>query len=638
MNIRVALIVLAIGSCCLAQRASAVDLATAFGARESIESISLSPSGGRIAYVAPRQGQGSALYVVDLASGQSRLTTAVDGEKQRLGDCGWVSNDRLVCTVFALRRVQAAVGGTRRFVAIDHDGSDVVTLGDRDSETRYGAALSRVMRWQTDRPETVLMMNGTGVARIDTRSNRVEIVEDPITYAVDFLSDSRGRVRFHGAQRIMGETRMDSDKIDYRYRPSGSTSWQSFGVYNFMTRQGMNPLAIDAEGDAVFVLDKLNGRTALYRVALDGSRRRELVLSHKEVDVDDVVTLGRGGRVVGATYATEARKVVYFDATLRRLAEQLAKGLPNLPLVRFVGASNDESILLIWAGSDRDPGRYYTYRKDTRRLNEIMLARPQLEGIQLAEVRPIQFPAADGTLIPGYLTLPPAGAGGPLSAIVIPHGGPGSRDEWGFDWLAQYFAHRGFAVLQPNFRGSSGYGDEWFQRNGYQAWRTAIGDVADAGRWLVREGIANPSKLAIVGWSYGGYAALQSAVVEPDLFRAIVAVAPVTDLNRLREEYRGWSDFRLMRDFIGTGPHVREGSPAQNARLIRAPVLLFHGDHDSNVDVDQSRFMHDQLRSAGRHSELVVFRGLDHNLEDSEARAQMLRQTDAFIRRSLDLH
>jgi dipeptidyl aminopeptidase/acylaminoacyl peptidase len=365
--------------------------------------------------------------------------------------------------------------------------------------------------------------------------------------------------------------------------------------------------------------------------------RRELLVSHDSVDVDGLLRLGRRGRVIGATYATETRQFVYFDPQLRELAAQLSRVLPQLPLIRFVGASDDESTLLVWAGSDRDPGRYYTYTRADRRLNEIMLARPQLEGVALAEVRPVRFPAADGTPIPGYLTLPPGREARGLPAIVLPHGGPAARDEWGFDWLAQYFANRGYAVLQPNFRGSAGYGDYWFQRNGFQYWRTAVGDVNDAGRWLVAQGIADPARLAVVGWSYGGYAALQSAVLDAGLYKAIVAIAPITDLNLLREESRGWSDFRLVRDFVGSGATVREGSPAQNAAAIRAPVLLFHGDLDTNVDIRHSRMMHDRLRDSDRASELVVLPGLDHQIEDSEARAQMLRRIDAFLRTSLGI-
>src|SRR3546814_16872493 len=122
----------------------------------------------------------------------------------------------------------------------------------------------------------------------------------------------------------------------------------------------------------------------------------------------------------------------------------------------------------------------------------------------------------------------------------MPHGGPASRDQWGFDWLTQFFVNRGYAVLQPNYRGSTGYGDDWFNDNAWHSWKTAIGDVNDAGRWLVKQGIADPAKLAIVGWSHGGYAALQSNVLDPALFHAVVAVAPVTDLGLLRAAHTGY--------------------------------------------------------------------------------------------------
>ena len=622
------------------------DPAALFGARESIEGISLSPDGRRIAYLAPHQGQGSRLFTVDLTTGASVQTTAVDGRSQRLGGCGWATSDRLVCSVFTLRRSGPEIASASRFVALDPDGSHVVTLGEGDRSTGRGAGLERVIDRWAGRDGALLFSShlaatagrssgGFGVVRIDTRTNAVDVVVRPTPFGVEFLSDGRGQPRLFGSRRVRGATGMATGEIEYRYRRGGSDDWEVFGVYNTSTREGMNPLAVDGERDVAYVLEKLDGRAALYRVSLDGSMRREMLVSHPSVDVDGVLRLGRRGRVVGATYATETRQFVYFDPELRTLAAGLSRALPQLPLIRVVGASDDESVLLIWAGSDRDPGRYYTYAREGRRLNEIMLARPQLEGVTLAEVRPVRIPAGDGTSVPGYLTLPPGRDQRGLPAIVLPHGGPASRDEWGFDWLAQYFANRGYAVLQPNFRGSAGYGDAWFQRNGFQSWRTAVGDVNDAGRWLVAEGIADPARLAVVGWSYGGYAALQSPVLDAGLYRAIVAIAPVTDLNLLREEARGWSDFRLMREFVGSGATVREGSPAQNAAAIRAPVLLFHGDLDTNVDIRHSRMMHDRLRDAGRASELVVLPNLDHQIEDSEARAQMLRRIDAFLRASL---
>jgi dipeptidyl aminopeptidase/acylaminoacyl peptidase len=358
----------------------------------------------------------------------------------------------------------------------------------------------------------------------------------------------------------------------------------------------------------------------------------ELVYANDQVDVDDVVRIRRGGPVIGVTFAEEGRRTIYFDTGYGQLARSLAQALPTLPIISFVGSNRDGNRLLIFAGNDSDPGRYYVYDRAAGSLAEIMLARPELEGVRLASVRPISYAARDGTRVPGYLTLPPGRdeARG-LPAVVLPHGGPEARDEWGFDWLAQFFANQGYAVLQPNFRGSSGYGDAWNARNGFQGWRTSIGDITDGARWLVAEGIADPRRMAIVGWSYGGYAALQAGVTEPDMFRAIVAVAPVTDLNLLKEDARNYAHHRLVSDFVGSGPHVEQGSPLRNAQHIGAPVLLFHGTRDINVGVRHSQRMHRALEAAGKRSDFIQFEGLEHDLDDSRARSDMLARTAEFL-------
>ena len=250
----------------------------------------------------------------------------------------------------------------------------------------------------------------------------------------------------------------------------------------------------------------------------------------------------------------------------------------------------------------------------------------------------VSYPSGDGVMIPAYLTLPPGkeNAHG-LPAIVLPHGGPNSRDEWGFDWLPQFYAHRGYAVLQPQFRGSAGYGDAWFQQNGFRSWRAAIDDVLAAGRWLVKEGIADPSQLGIQGWSYGGYAALQSAAVDPSLYKAVVAVAPVTDLPAFVEDHREFEDFVLVRNFVREGPHTHDGSPIEHVKNIKIPVLLFHGTNDRNVSYQQSKLLAEKLQSAGGGVELVTFMDLDHQLDDASARAELLRRSDEFLRSTFQL-
>jgi dipeptidyl aminopeptidase/acylaminoacyl peptidase len=636
------------------------DPPAAFGVRERVLDISMSPGGSKIAFITPGPGQSTVLYTVDAAGGTPPVrAVAADGRPERLSQCGWVSEQRLICTIyFVIENIvpNQPIDGTR-LVALNADGSGAKLLSRRTGANDLYLATGggEVIDWLPGSDGEVLMgrtyvpesrigsrfeekRKGYAVDRIDTESLDSKMVEQPDDHAGGYISDGRGNVRIKGTYDIAGATGYVSGKLNYFYRTKSSRDWKPLSNYNVNTFEGLRPVAVDPTLDIAYGFRRDSaGREVLVSVALDGSKRETVVFAHPQVDVDSTLRIGRAQRVVGATFATDRRQAVFFDPQLAALGRSLSKALPGLPLVSFLDSSEDESKLLLFAGSDTDPGRYYVFDKKTKTLNEIMLSRPELENAQLAAMKPVTYKAADGTEVPAYLTLPPGSSGKGLPAIVMPHGGPSARDEWGFDWLAQYFASRGYAVLQPNYRGSAGYGDAWYQKNGFQSWRSAIGDVNDAGRWLVAQGIADPGKLAIFGWSYGGYAALQANVVDPNLFKAAVAVAPVTDLATMIQDSLYWSNYRLVRNFIGTGPHLREGSPAQNAGKIVAPVLLFHGDRDMNVGVRQSRIMADRLKDSGRPAELVVYPNLDHYLEDGTARTDMLRRTDAFLRQALKL-
>lgn len=647
-----------VGGTAAAEERALDDPAGHFGARESVHDVTLAPDGDGIAYVAPGRGQMANVYAIDLDSGEGRIVATSEGNPLSLRWCEYSGVDRLVCRLAGTMEDGTFRYSIARLISVDTDGTNSRSLGQRQSMYDYygryfdgsvidwlpgedgDILMSRVYVPEVNRTNTriVRQEEGLGVDRVDTRTGRTSRVEAPQDTISQYMTDGRGNVRLMSSQRRRGATFQADDDIRYYYRTPGESEWRDLASYNVVTRGGFYPLEIDPDLNAVYGLQPHEGRDALFRIALDGSERRELVFAHDRVDVDGVVRIGRAGRIIGATFAEDQRFTEYFDPEYQALAEALSQAIPDLPLIRYVSASDDENRILIHASSDSDPGRYYLYDKTARTLNEIMLSRPQLEGVRLASVRPVRYPASDGTMIPGYLTLPPGreDARG-LPALVMPHGGPGARDEWGFDWLAQYFAYQGYAVLQPNFRGSAGYGEDWFVVNGFQNWQIAIGDVNAGGRWLVSEGVADPAKLAIFGWSYGGYAALQSGVLDPGLFKAIVAVAPVTDLALLRDMRRNYSSAAITREYLGEGPHIVAGSPAQNAARIEVPVLLFHGDRDANVHIRQSELMEDRLEDAGKQVEFVRFPDLDHSLPDSDARAAMLDLSDAFLRETLGL-
>jgi len=640
-----------------AENARSVDDAVAFGARPSVANLSLSPDGKSVAYVIPAEGQGSTVITLNLekASAPKAALTA-DGKPYRLEGCGWVSSERIVCTIYALMKdANAGIVPVYRLIAVNADGSNPRELSTRLNAYSRGYHLygGGIIDWLPDEDGSVLMVRtylpddhigtrlgnsaqGLGVDWVDTRTLAVKHVEPPKSDAIEYFSDG------HGSVRIMAlrETRagfQDTGVIAYSFRPRGSREWQALGQYNTVDGSGAEIYSVDHDLNVAYAFKKVDGRKALYAITLDDSLHEELVYGRPDVDVDELIRIGRRRHVVGASFALETRSAEYFEPNVKTLVASLSKALPHNAL-HVAEASADEQKMLIFASSDRDPGAYYIFDRPAKRLQTFVVARSQLEGAALATMKPVTYPAADGTPIPAYLTLPPGheDAKG-LPAIVMPHGGPSARDEWGFDWLSQFYAARGFAVLQPNYRGSSGYGDTWFQKNGFRSWPVAIGDVLDGGRWLVHEGIADPSKLAIVGWSYGGYAALQSAVVDSKVFKAVVAIAPVTDLSALKQEYFGWSNYDLVSQFVGDGRQVHEGSPAEHADKIKVPVLLFHGAFDRNVSIEQSKRMAARLTAAGAKCELVTWPDLDHQLEDSSARAQMLRKSDEFLRKELGM-
>jgi dipeptidyl aminopeptidase/acylaminoacyl peptidase len=266
---------------------------------------------------------------------------------------------------------------------------------------------------------------------------------------------------------------------------------------------------------------------------------------------------------------------------------------------------------------------------------------PQYAGLQASDIAPtraVTYRAADGMELSGYLTLPRGKAEKGLPLVVLPHGGPASRDTPGFDWWAQAIVSRGYAVLQVNFRGSSGFGRA-FQEAGYGQWgRKMQTDLSDGVRWLAGQGVIDPKRVCIVGASYGGYAALAGATLDPEPYRCAASVAGPSDLRKMVAYSRsrgGQLSLRYWTRFMGAedlrDPILSQISPALQVEKVKIPVLLVHGRDDTVIPLEQSQFMAEALRKAGKPVELVVLKGDDHGLSRGETRLQMLQSVVSFL-------
>lgn len=652
--------------CAPAQAQSTLEQdAIAFGTRETTTNMDLSPDGKLAVFLGAGPGRTTIVYIADIGAGTTKPILYSKADPDALRWCAFVSNTRLACKFVAIMKSENALVATNngliaasRMISVGIDGKDMKSLGQPSSDYELGLRQfdGEIIDWLPGGGNEVLMTRlflpegfrdipsniqrtkrGVGVVKLNADNLATAIVEQPRDNVATWMSDGLGHVRLLGTAELSAES-LTTGRVKYVYRTPNSRDWKTLTDYvntDASGRSDFEPLAIDATTNSLYALRKRNGRMALSRIELTDSPVETIVAENPRVDIDNVVRSGDGQRVIGYSYAEDYRHIEYFDPEYRTLSAALKRALPNHPLVEFVTASEDGNKLLLFAGTDRDPGRFYLFDKAKKSLGEIMPVRRDLAGRALADVKPISYSAPDGTVVPAYLTLPPGKEAKNLPAVVLPHGGPSSRDEWGFDWLSQFLAARGYAVIQPQYRGSAGFGDTWLAQNGFKGWRTSISDISAAARYLAKEGIADPKRTAIVGWSYGGYAALRSAEIDPSLYKAVVAIAPVTDLALLKTEGDDFVTRNERAQFVGSGANVIEGSPLRHAAAIQSPVLLVHGDRDLNVGFSQSERMQAALQRAGKQSELLSFEGLDHQLADSTARATMLLKIGQLLDRTI---
>lgn len=619
----------------------------------------LSPDGRHLAFLRDHEGR-PAVYVADVDTGALSWidvgeAVLADGVRKGVGGFAWVGDRRLFITT----TVWSSVYGV---LAVDLDGNRPVPVSGREGE-RYSLPGARftpreIIHRFFDAEQNVLMLDrheGSAgsydhpdVLRVRGEDGLAHVVVKNPGEVVAWGVDHRGEVRF-GVLRH-GEL---SGAI---YRENAAAPWRT--ILPLQDRTGlMRPLGFDAAHDRVLVA----ALTAVRRwsiFALDPATGQlgEPLVDDAEYDIlpegfnpgIDGQSLARplfaprGDRLLGIRYLTDAPRVKWLDpeyAGYQRMIDRMLPDTVNL----FVDSSLDGTRLLWLAYSDQEPGAYYlvdTARKSVRRLASRM---GWIKPAQMAPTLAIKYQARDGLLIHGFLTVPAGHEPKGLPLVVLPHGGPWVRDIWGFDPLVQLLANRGYGVLQMNYRGSPGYGDQLYREARRQIGRKIQDDIEDAARWAVAAGVADPARMAIAGSSYGGYSALFALGHNPGLYRCGISFAGVTDWPAIFDDRRtdpaGQSAFRFWRREIGDPDRdqefLRSISPVYFADRIKAPVLIMQGRDDRVVPEDQARRLVAALEQAGRKPATLFLADQGHDLASEATRLAVFQRTIDFLEEHL---
>ncbi|HSN69874.1 MAG TPA: prolyl oligopeptidase family serine peptidase [Steroidobacteraceae bacterium] len=602
---------------------------TAFALVSGIASARLSPDGRLIVYVAETL-QGHEARVRELESGRETVVLDSAPGKFRLRWCDFSGPGRVICGTASLGQVRGVPHERTGLVAVDIDGKARRTLMQDSADP----VRDRIVDLVDDDAGVVLVQHdetGAGfpeVSRLDTRSGTLRPVVRGRSPVRQWLSDGRGLVR-------LGIGYEDGFGSIYARAAEGD-EWDLIARHRLDDPSAWAPLEFGENPGDLYALKLHDGRYALFHVDLNRGGVLSLMFSHPEFDVIGPVLLEPHSRdLLAVRYVTDRVREHFFDAAEQQLEQRLDAVLPDRVNL-IVDRSRDGERALVWSYADSWPGSLHLFETRSGRISDIGRQYPELDPSGLGRTIALAYHARDGQLIPAYLTVPRDRVPQGLPAVLMPHGGPEARVEWGFDPLVQLLATRGFAVLQMNFRGSAGFG-AGFLAAGTAEWSGVVHqDITDGATWLVRQGIADPERVCIVGSSFGGYAALLGLVREPATYRCAVSQAGIADLNALvagKERFQ-YAEFWQAR--IGDDPVVRtRSSPVTAAALAEDPVLLVHGTEDVVVPPAQSRIMAEALEQHDKPHQLEILPGCDHDFATASCRLRYYQLVDDFLRRQL---
>jgi dipeptidyl aminopeptidase/acylaminoacyl peptidase len=616
--------------------AQAVPLAV-FGSLPSTEEMALSPDGSRIAFVRTDQDK-RMLGVLSLADGKLLGGGPVGDTKLR--SIEWADNNRLIITTSSATQPLGTIGSAGEWFLLQ-----VYDLRTRKLEPIPDSSLFR------DRPMMNTVFTAPQVRHVN--GHAVLFVTGAVLEGLSFQPALIQADLDGTGERLLrvGNERTREWLVDETGQLAAETTYYEQGHHWELQVQRERHLQKVTESHEPIDVPEILGfgpspDTLLMATVEDGNPVWRLVSLKdgtvgppmaERASLSSPIEDRETHRMIGGVQRGDAPRYVFFDPALQKHWDAIVRAFPD-EHVGFVSASADFQKIIVLVDGVRDGYCYQLVDLGTHHATLLAKVYGAIDTVQVK--KRVTYKAADGLDIPAYLTLPPGKEPKALPLVVLVHGGPAAYDTAKFDWWSQALADQGYAVLQPNYRGSDLQSD--FLKAGYGEFgRKMQTDVSDGVRYLVKEGIADPARVCIVGASYGGYAALAGAALDAGVYRCAVSVAGISDLKRWLEWEGTGTRFdktavRYWDRFLGiTGPHdplVDMISPIKHIDAVRIPVLLIHGKDDTVVPYEQSTYMNDALRRAGKPVEMVTLAHEDHWLSRSQTRRQMLEESVRFLR------
>jgi dipeptidyl aminopeptidase/acylaminoacyl peptidase len=598
-----------------------------------LQRMRLSPDGKRIALRSKSDDGKVRLAILDAAT-KTGIATLSMPEKMELQWYSWAGSQRLLISMSFTDSMQV-----RRFTRLFVYDLTTKSLGfvGRKSGGLYGDDVVFV----DPKGEYILLSIQQSIYEYPsvwhfpldgTAEKQGRVVEKAKSGVWDWYTDSDGTVR-------MGFEYLSSGGLKIWYRAKAGDELKSIAKLKKDAKEDdlWDVMRIVSGSDEGYVLKPDdNGKVVLKRFNYATRTLGETV--HAAPDGWDItdVSFGEDNKPAAIYYTDDHDRVVWLDPKMKSTQARFDKALKGNE-VWVTSQARDNSRMILWAGSENDPGAWYIYDAAAGKLDMLFAEKPRLVPDQMPKPGPVSFKARDGSQINAYLTLPLGRSPRGLPLIVLPHGGPyGVRDKLDFNTEVQFLANRGYAVLQPNFRGSGGYGEAFEELGRGEIGRKMQDDLDDAMDWAVAQGYADPKRVCVVGSSYGGYAALWAVTRNPERYRCAASFAGVTDWKKQlsyddkffdRESKRKWrrriqGEVKFDLDLV---------SPVQQVARLTRPVLLAHGEDDTNVPFRQFKLMRDAAAKAGKPIDLLTFPDEGHGFDKPENEAKWLETLEAFL-------